>query len=188
MAFPTPARLLLIAVAFVTLSACSDEEPPTWLQDLAAEAQTTTTIAPAPTTVPPTTAGAGQGDLTPALDLVMGSCVVEAPFTEGQPVKVVTLPTVDCEEPHRAEVYDVVQLPEQQGAPFPGDELAPQARQECLDRFEAFVGLPWTSSELEFVSLRPTEESWAEGDRAIACVLFRPDGKDLEGTALDSGI
>ena len=185
MNLPTPARLVLVAVALVTLGACSDEDPPTWLQDLAAEAQTTTTVAPTASTAPTTTAPEAR-DITPALDLVKGTCVVEAPFTGGAPVEVVTLPTVACEEPHQAEVYDIVQLPQQQGAPFPGDELVAQARQECLDRFEAFVGLPWTASELEFVSLRPTEDSWAEGDRAIACVLFRPDGKDLEGTARDA--
>jgi hypothetical protein len=188
MTLPTPVRpLLLVAAVALGLSACSDEQPPTWLQDLATEAQTTSTTVPSSTAVPSTTSPPDQDDATAALDLVKGTCVVDAPFTEGQPVEVISLPTVDCEKPHRAEVYDVVRLPQPRGEPFPGDALVARARQVCLDRFEAFVGLPWTASELDFVALRPTEESWAEGDRAIACVLFRPDGKDLEGTALGAG-
>jgi hypothetical protein len=187
MTLPIPVRLLLlVAGAALGLSACSDEDPPTWLQDLADEAQAASTTVPAPTTVPSTTSVPDEGDTTAALDLVAGTCVSEAPFTEGQPVEVVSLPTVDCETPHRAEVYDVVRLPQPASEPFPGDRLVARSRQVCLDGFEAFVGIPWTESELEFVSLRPTEASWAQGDRAVACVLFRPDGKNLEGTALDA--
>lgn len=182
MRLTTPARLLLPAALALALGACSDEEPPDWLRDLAAEAEIDD--AASTTTAPPvtTTTVTGPGDDTLALDLEKGSCLVEAPFTQGEPVQVVSVATVDCGQPHQAEVYDVVQLPQQRGEPFPGDALVSQARDECLARFEAFVGLPWTASELDFVSLRPTEVSWEDGDRAIACVVFRPDGQALVGT------
>ena len=173
-------RLLAVATITLVLGACSDEEPPGWLQDLAADAQTTTAALPAPTTV---VGGPERDGTTTALALETGNCIVEAPFTEGAPVEVVSLPTVHCRRPHQAEVYDVVQLPQRLGEPFPGDALVARAHQACLERFEPFVGIAWTASELDFVSLRPSEVSWEQGDRAVACVLFRPDGKDLEGSA-----
>jgi hypothetical protein len=179
---PVAARLMLAAVLALTVAACSDEEPPDWLRDLAAEAETDATTAPV--TLAPTTTAPGPGEATLALELEQGSCVVDAPFTEGEPVEVINVATIGCTEPHQAEVFAVVQLPQQRGQPFPGDALAPQARDECLSRFEAFVGIAWTDSELDFVSLRPTEDSWDQGDRAIVCVVFRPDGQDLVGTVM----
>jgi hypothetical protein len=179
---PTPLFLLALAAGALTLGACSDEDPPGWLEDLAADTATTTTVAPPPTSVPPTTVAGSDDADTAVLELAKGNCLVEAPFTEGQPVEVVSVATVHCAEAHQAEVYAVVQLPQARSEPFPGGRLAAEARDQCLERFEAFVGLPWTSSELEFVALRPTEQSWREGDRAILCVVFRPDGADLEGS------
>ena len=92
MSLPLPARLLIVAAVALGLGGCSDEEPPSWLQDLAAEAQSTTTVATTtPTTTPTTTSAPGQGEATAALDLVKGTCIADAPFTRGAPVEVVDL-------------------------------------------------------------------------------------------------
>ena len=175
-------HLLLIAVAGLALAACSDEDPPDWLESLAVEEAASTTLAPTTTRPGPTTTTA-PGSATPVLDLEKGTCLVDVPFIDDESVEVLELRTVRCREPHQAEIYDVVQLPQQRDEPFPGAQVAQQARGQCRARFADFVGIAWTASDLEFATLQPTEESWAEGDRAIVCALFRPDGKDLEGTA-----
>jgi hypothetical protein len=176
--------LALVVVGLVVLGACSDEEPPSWLQDLAVEAAMTTTAPTPTTTIPAVTTTVARGDETAALDLVEGTCLVDADFAEGEPTQVTELTTIRCREPHQAEIYEVIQLRPGRAAPFPGgDELRRDARRRCRARFEAFVGVPWTASELEFATLQPTRASWAEGDRAIVCALFRPDGRNMDGSA-----
>ena len=181
MGSPSARHLLVAVIVGLTVAACSDEAPPDWLESLAVEEASSTTVAATPTTAGPTTTLAA-GNVTAALEVEKGTCLVDVPFIDGDPVEVLELRTVRCREPHQAEIYDVVQLPQQRGAAFPGSQVAQQARRQCRARFETFVGIPWTASELEFATLRPTAESWDEGDRAIVCALFRPDGKDLEGT------
>lgn len=178
----------LLVAGLLVLVACSDEEAPAWLEDLATEAATTTTVPPPTTTAPAVPTTVARGNETAALDLVKGTCLADAPFTEGEPTQVTELTTVRCREPHQAEIYEIIQLRPARRAPFPGgDELRRDARRRCRGRFEAFVGIPWTASELELATLQPTRASWAEGDRAIVCVLFRPDGEDLEGSARNAG-
>ncbi|MEL7207923.1 MAG: septum formation family protein [Actinomycetota bacterium] len=177
-------RPALVGLLLAVGAACSDEEPPTWLEDLAADAATTTsTSAPPPpstTTIP--------GDPTAAVDLEAGTCLVDPPFVDGQPVEIEALRTVACDEPHDAEIYAADELPQTPDEPFPGPTIDPDVRARCLTEFEAFVGIPWTRSVLEFASLHPSESSWAEGDRSIVCVLFPADGAVLSGSAEGSGV
>ena len=47
----------------------------------------------------------------------------------------------------------------------------------CLAQFDAFVGLAYDSSTLDFYEYRPSEESWASGDRTVSCVIWDPAGQ-----------
>ena len=54
------------------------------------------------------------------------------------------------------------------GTDYPGAATVQDwSEQACFDRFEAFVGVRWTLSELDIAVWWPSEESWASG---------RPDG------------
>lgn len=93
---------------------------------------------------------------------------------------------VDCEVPHTHEVYDVVPY-EGEGAgggtPYPGAAVVQDwSEQACFDRFEAFVGVRWTVSELDIAVWWPSEESWGRGDRSVVCAVVSQTGDRLTGS------
>ena len=114
------------------------------------------------------------------LDLTEGQCI-QLPEGESQ---VAAVETIDCEEPHDAEVFSVFELEE---GDFPGpDEVRAQAQEGCLEEFEGYVGAAFEESSLEFSALTPNEDGWGRGDREIVCYLRDPAGQ-LEGSMQDSG-
>jgi Septum formation/Protein of unknown function (DUF2510) len=117
----------------------------------------------------------GTGD-TLAADLEVGDCLANQNESEAV---IVGVDTVPCSEPHGAEVYAVVTLPE---GDFPGDEaIVTQTEDVCVAQFEDFVGLPYAESVLEFSYLYPSEESWNVGDRRVTCSVVDLAG-DTTGT------
>lgn len=85
-----------------------------------------------------------------------------------------------CEQEHSDEIFAAVPIPD--GDEYPGDEdIMELANTGCYDRFEEFVGVPWSDSELDFGFLAPTAESWGEGDREILCTVGHPN-RTLTGT------
>ena len=124
----------------------------------------------------------GQGNV---FDLAAGQCFNDPAGLEASDVDV-----VPCEDPHHNEVYAVVSLDEWADFPFPGtsrmDEIA---EAECLERFDAFVGLPYPDSILDIYFLRPSRESWEElDDREIVCALYHLEETFMEGSMEGSGI
>ena len=126
-------------------------------------------------------------------DLAVGQC-----FNDPEELEVVIdIDVVPCEEPHHYEVYAVVSLDSTTGYgfytagfPYPGDSIIDRiADAECLERFDAFVGLPYPYSILEISSWRPSRESWEVlHDRKIICVLLHLEGTLMEGSMEGSGI
>jgi hypothetical protein len=115
-------------------------------------------------------------------DLEVGDCFADIPKVEEE-VIYNSIDTVSCSEPHGAEIYAVVGLPE---GDFPGDEaVLAQAVEVCGAEFEGFVGLPYEESVLEFSYLYPTEESWDAGDRSVTCSVVDLAG-DTTGTLADA--
>lgn len=93
--------------------------------------------------------------------------------------------TVDCTEPHDAEVYLTGTFPE---SSFPGDSyLAGEADVTCLNAFESYVGTPYADSIYYYDWLVPTEDSWESGDRELLCAIVSGDGSRLVGSAFASG-
>jgi hypothetical protein len=122
------------------------------------------------------------GDDVAATELEVGQCVELDPNA----TQVTTLPLVDCDEVHQGEVYFVQDLP---GEEFPGVESAGSQGQELCagDAFEVYIGTPYLRSTLELYTVYPSEETWDDGDREIACIAIRPDGGDLTGSVRGSG-
>lgn len=179
-----PRRSLRVALAVLALSvtagagACADDDPPDWL----VSGDTTTSAAPATTTTAvggaTTTTGVPTTEPTPTpvTDLATGDCVSGAPFS-GDPADLATDAEVtDCAVPHDGEVVGVVTYTQGPDDAYPGqDEVATFAQDQCATAFEDYVGVPYGSSSLSMVSLWPTEDSWAGGDREAVCVAFEPD-------------
>ncbi|RAX20802.1 MULTISPECIES: septum formation family protein [Actinomyces] len=105
-----------------------------------------------------------------------------------EPGTVSSVDLIDCAAPHRYEVYA-------EGAiaadAFPeGDLMEQYVSDICYDAFENYVGTSYddayTQGRYAVTSLRPTQSTWAQGDRRVSCLLTSVDGGDLTGSARSS--
>jgi len=125
------------------------------------------------------------GDRSNVFDLAVGTCFDAADAALGA-TEVAQVPIVDCAEPHDNEVYAAFDMT---ATEFPGFETAEQlAFNECVARFDTFVGVTWEDSELDFTYLYPTDNSWSRGDREIVCAIHRIDGQKSTGSLEGAGI
>lgn len=158
--------LMCLGLAAASIVAgCSGDEP----------AQDTTTV-PQGTDVPATTAAPGPppgAEVVGLRDLAVGDCfdTVDEPA-----VRDLAVWRIDCEQPHRFEVYDVLDYDGPREGGYPGVETVQDwSEQACYERFEDFVGVRWTVSELDLQVWWPSSDSWAIGDESVICTV-RPDG------------
>ena len=127
-----------------------------------------------------------SGDQVSVLDLAVGDCWNDVP-DDG--VATDTVSEVPCNEPHEGEVYAVFDL--DMGDDWPGqDQVSAGAEDQCIQKFDGFVGIAYESSALSLFYFSPTEDSWTElGDRGAVCVVLdstSPDGRvtgTLQGAA-----
>ena len=93
---------------------------------------------------------------------------------------------VACTETHDNEVYAAYEIP---GETFPGRTgVQTDASENCLARFDPYVGRDYQSSKFEISALTPTDQSWDQGDHEVVCFLFAFDGSKLNAAAKDSGL
>jgi hypothetical protein len=122
----------------------------------------------------------GEGETVDVFTVAVGDCLNDG-GVEGEVSETVV---IDCAEPHDSEAYASILIDD---GDFPGDTaVADQAVADCTTEFNAFVGLDYNSSALDFAYYYPTEESWANGDREILCLIVDPAGKvegSLQGAA-----
>lgn len=147
---------------------------------------TPTTVVTATTAPPTTTTTAPPVRQLSVLQLVVGDCVVDALAAADD---IAELGVVDCAQPHQVEVYALITDPGDDAAPWPGDQILIEASASgCLAAFEPYVGRAFEDSELDILTVLPTAETWAEGDRDTLCVTTRVDGDDLVGSVEASGL
>lgn len=102
-------------------------------------------------------------------------------FYDDESEGVSDVPTVDCAEPHDNEVFATYDLPD---GDFPGQEaIATTAEEECIERFEDYVGIAYADSRFVSTHLIPTAQSWEGGDREVVCFLYDIDYAKIEGSA-----
>ena len=149
------------------------------------DAHATTTTAPvADQTVTTAAPGAPPGAEVEGLrQLETGQCfdpVEQADAAES------AVYLVDCANPHTYEVYDVVEYEGEgagRGTSYPGTATVQNwSEQACYDRFELFVGLRWTLSQLDIQVWWPSEQSWGRTDRTVICTVVSSTGDPLTGT------
>jgi hypothetical protein len=94
---------------------------------------------------------------------------------------------VPCTEPHDNEVYATFDVDYES---FPGDDvMAEHAFDECLARFEGFVGTVYEESTLDITTLYPSSQSWSrQGDREVICAVYDMNLDKLTGSVEDSAI
>ncbi len=127
---------------------------------------------------------AAPSSLTTGLrDVEVGQCfdTIDDPVATDRAVQV-----IDCTERHTYEVYDVLTYDGAgagRGTPYPGEAAVQNwAEQACFDRFEAFVGVRWTVSELDIRAWWPSAESWGRADRTVICAVMSDTGEKLTGS------
>jgi hypothetical protein len=123
--------------------------------------------------------------------LVVGDCFDEQ-NRESNPTEIYTA-FVDekrCSSPHDAEVYALLTHPGGPDAPFPGDDAVVEyTLDQCVARFEEFVGRDYESSSLDVIYLFPRELSWSKlDDRRIVCAVYDLSGEPLEGSVRGLGL
>ena len=143
-----------------------------------------------PTTAPDGTEGTGttlpgteqDPDEGPG-GFTVGTCAEVAGFEAGQPIAVESVTPVTCDAAHGQEIFGVLEHPASEDADFPGEEtLYGYAADQCLERFEAYVGAPYEQSLLDIAVIQPDEDAWEDGDRAIACSVYHVDFSPLTGS------
>ncbi|MBH0025144.1 septum formation family protein [Salinibacterium sp. SWN248] len=118
----------------------------------------------------------GAGTTQDIFSLVIGDC--EVGNQDGGEVS--STKTVDCAEPHDAEVYAASYMAE---GDFPGDSaIEDQATADCYAEFGTFIGADYDDSVYDFSWYYPTEGSWSEGDREILCLVYDPSGNQISGS------
>lgn len=119
-------------------------------------------------------------------DAVIGDCL-NVPAGES----VTSVETVDCSEPHDAEVFALPQFPAvEQDAAFPGpDALQAFADERCVADFEPYTGSAYAdAAPLLIKPLVPSQESWEDADdRAVVCLIVHEDGTQLVGSQAGRG-
>jgi hypothetical protein len=105
-------------------------------------------------------------------DLAVGDCF-DTSATSGQ-TTLYRIPVVPCSTAHGGEIYAETTAPDslaRNGTAPTQQALWDAADAYCYPEFTKFVGMRWARSELLYWPIAPSEESWAEGDRRILCVV-----------------
>jgi hypothetical protein len=127
---------------------------------------------------------------TPAVEvgLRVGQCGDVPGVPVGSALDPATLTDVDCALPHDVEVAAVFDFPAGPDIDFPGAAAVDgYAFEQCIERFEPYVGRAYEASTLDFVIVAPDEDGWDDGDRRLACVLYDIDFGQLTGWVSGSG-
>jgi hypothetical protein len=106
-------------------------------------------------------------------DVAAGACLDELPDAE-----VRDLDPVDCAVQHRAQVFDVLEMP--RGNDDSARVLASKAFRICVDRLQRAEGKPWQEIDLSVQTVRPTEKAWREGERTVLCAAISRNGGPLQ--------
>lgn len=95
---------------------------------------------------------------------------------------------VPCSEPHDSEVFALADFDADSSAEWPGQDAIDEFSDEsCTAAFEDFIGIPYAESKYYISYLQPTEESWANGDREVVCLVVGEDGEQITGSLAGVG-
>lgn len=113
-------------------------------------------------------------------ELQVGDC---AELPSGDFTDVVAVATMACGRPHNAELYLIGRLDRPRERDYPGaDAVRAEALELCRGGdFEVYVGEPVGSSDLEIVTLWPSEVDWRPTRGVVYCFVRLPgDGSTTD--------
>ncbi len=105
-----------------------------------------------------------------ATDVKLGDCIETTP-SDMSTVKM--LPKVSCDKPHEGEVYALLPV---SGATFPGQStLRNEYEEKCMSALQTYSSKAAEDSAYQIFVLYPTQETWDQGDRRVACLTITGD-------------
>jgi hypothetical protein len=118
-----------------------------------------------------------------ATAVAVGDCLNGVVIGAAERASITSAEVVSCDRAHGLEVYATFTLQPDDfelvdPAEYPGPaRIVRTADERCADRIEDLVEDP---DAFGLIALWPSQESWAAGDRAVACAVFSPDGSVFE--------
>ena len=115
------------------------------------------------------------GCAAPPEGLAVGDCI-DIPAS----AEIDRIPRRACTEAHAGEVFHIFEAAGGNPA-YPSDpEWAELINPVCDPAFAAYTGTPVeTRTDIDYIYLVPTSESWAGGDRRVTCYIQALDGAPL---------
>jgi putative regulator of septum formation/uncharacterized protein DUF4190 len=105
-----------------------------------------------------------------ATDVQVGDCIETTP---GDNSTVKTLPKVSCDKPHEGEVYALLPV---SGDTFPGQTaLRDEYGKKCESALGTYSPKAAADSAYQIYVLYPTQQTWDQGDRRVACLTITQD-------------
>lgn len=122
-----------------------------------------------------------------ATAVAVGDCLNGVVIGAAERATITSAHVVSCDRAHGLEVYATFELRPADfdltdPAEYPGPARVVRAADErCAERIEDLVEDP---DAFGLIALWPSLESWAAGDRDVACAVFAPDGATFESRQL----
>jgi hypothetical protein len=114
-----------------------------------------------------------------ATAVAVGDCLNGIVIGAAERVQITSAEVVSCDRAHGLEVYATFELQPQDfdltdPSEYPGPARVVRAADErCATQIEEVVDEP---EVFGLIALWPSQASWAEGDRDVACAVFAADG------------
>lgn len=173
-----------VATAF-SLSACvgpvtdglfgGDDESATPVTVTTTEAATpTSSTSSSSSSSSSSSAAAAAGEATSIYDVEAGDCIADETTISGSDNLITEdeVLVVDCNSPHREEVYEVAEMTETEiPADTDTDAWQDLGIDYCVDPFEAYTGESVLQSDYSYSFWHPSEGSWAQGDKEFVCLI-----------------
>jgi hypothetical protein len=89
---------------------------------------------------------------------------------------------VSCDAPHEQQVVGLIPFAGGDGT-YPGEATLQQLGEDrCYDAFASFVGIEYDRSVWYMTAWRPSEDTWADGDRLVICALHEQNKVPITGS------
>jgi hypothetical protein len=106
----------------------------------------------------------GGGNAVTGSDLRVGDCIKSRP--EG--LLPFRMQRVDCDRPHKGEVYAVLTMPT--SPQYPGEQAIHAFQDNCSSEFTRYAPNTPAGPTFDRFVISPSPESWAEGERSMVCI------------------
>ena len=92
-----------------------------------------------------------------------GDCLKKLPASG----LVLTVDTAPCDEPHKGEIFAVMNMPD---GDFPGQSAIEEYQNKCAPELLKYSPEAASDPKVGLFVLYPSEDSWGEGDRTVTCI------------------